>query len=90
MPGNLPGRAVAVAPGELHGRRPRGAAAGGEIQGHLHAGGRGVRIDGRAFGLDGGGIFQSQGPEGQVHEVAGHVAEGAGAEVPPAAPFCGW
>src|SRR5439155_522764 len=43
-----------------------------------------VRITAERF--DGSWIFQVERPERGVENVAGHVAQGAGAEIPPAAP----
>src|SRR6056297_234117 len=41
------------------------------------------------FGLAGDRVTKIQGPEGQVHIVAPHIAEGSLAEVPPATPLGG-
>ncbi len=43
----------------------------------------------RAFRFAARGVAQLEGPERQVHVVAGHVAQRALAEVPPAAPLGG-
>ena len=50
--------------------------------------GVGFRVDaGGDFAFDFVGVAEFEGAEGHVDGVAGHVAEGAGAEVVPAAPF---
>src|SRR5439155_17595973 len=39
------------------------------------------------FGLDPRRVAQVERPERRIHRVTGYVAQGAGAEVPPAAPL---
>ena len=43
---------------------------------------------GRDVALDAGRILELERPEGRVEDVAAHVAQRAGAEVPPGAPAC--
>ena len=72
-----------VAPHEAH-RRP--GAAGREVVGDARHRRRRLREEGRRLGHDARRLVELQGPERRVHRVAGDVAEGAGAVVPPPAP----
>ena len=76
---------VTVIPPELERRH---VPARGEVE--ADARGRGERLrkgPGSNFALDDVGVAQVERPEGHVDGVAGHVAQRAGAEVVPAAPF---
>ncbi len=46
-------------------------------------------MDFGAGGFDASGVGEVEGPEAEVHDVAGHVAEGASAVVPEASPVAG-
>lgn len=80
----LIGRAVlhAVMPGDFEGLV---FASGHVIDEGAPLGGAG-RADGAADGVDFFGDELAEDGEGSVHDVAAHVTEGAGAELPPAAP----
>lgn len=75
----------AIMPGDGEG----GVFAGGHVVNELGPHG-GVEVgDGAGFGFD---LFRdelAEDGEGGIHDVAAHVAEGAGAELPPAAPVEG-
>src|SRR5690606_36969178 len=81
--GGLGGPERAVAPHHLD-RRP--VAPGREFVLHPRLLGRGLLEHRAAFGGDPSRVAQVEGPEGSVHRVAGDVAQGTGAVVPPAAP----
>src|SRR5439155_1149633 len=75
---------AAVAPHDLH----LGAVAlGGEGVGEPGDRGRGLAEQLGRFRLDARGIAEAERPERGVHRVTGDVTQGAGAEVPPAAPL---
>ncbi len=81
---------AAVVPGEFERARVlAGRDPGGELITDDHPGRGGVGVHGGAFGLDGGGVMEVKGPEGQVHEVASEVGEGSAAEMPPIPPLGG-
>ncbi len=62
---------------------------GGEVVlGHAPGGGA-DGMDFRSSGFDAGRVSEVEGPEGEVHDVAGHVAEGACSVVPEASPVGG-
>lgn len=75
----------AVVPGDGH----SGVFAGGHVVDELGPHGGIESGDGAGFGFDLFGDELAEDGEGGVHDVATHVAEGAGAELPPAAPVEG-
>ena len=76
---------IAVIPPEFEGRE---AIALGELEADARSEGVGFGVNlGGHFALDLGRVAELEGAEGHVDGVAGHVAERAGAEVGPAAPF---
>ena len=74
---------AAVVPGQRHGG-PRFV--GGELELDDRPLGIALLVVARRFGLDRDRVAQIEGHERHVDRVAGHVAQGAGAEIPEAAP----
>src|SRR5262249_41612619 len=74
---------AAVVPGELDRRQP---VAGREVEADDRPFWRTLRAEAGRFRLDGRRLAELQGHERQVGCVACHVAQGAGAVIPPAAP----
>src|SRR5579862_1033105 len=75
---------LALVPDHLAGRH---VAARGELVGDLRPAGVGFRIDRLRLGFHRRRGAEPKRAVGQIRGMAGHIAEGAGAEVPPAAPL---